>query len=683
MRLVYPWLSELVAVPADVETVAEQIALRGFEVAAVEHGPVPVIDFEITANRPDCLSHVGLAREASAIWGLPLQLPDTRTIEGRAAEADESIDIDLEAPDLCPRYCARVFDVKVGPSPEWLRERLEAAGVRPISNVVDVTNYVMLEIGQPLHAFDLRQIGGRRIVIRRARSGERMRTLDDVERTLDPDMLVIADAGRAAAVAGVMGGEDSEISAGTTRIVLESAYFLPSSVRRTSKRLGLKTEASSRFERGGDVNAPPAGIARAAVLFARIGAGAPVGDLIDRYPTPRAAVQIPLRAARIARVLGQEMPEEDVPRFLEPLGFAVEPASGSEPGWLVTAPTFRVDVTREVDLIEEVGRHHGFDRLPARFPALTAPQRPPDARVGRDRMVRHALTAAGFSESMTFAFIERAAALPFCDPGVEPAAIANPLSEKFAVLRPSLLAGLTDSCAHNRRRGRKDVQLFETGSVFTAAGEGRAAAIVWCGAAALPHWSSPARSVDFFDVKGVVELLCDALAVKTGGLEFTACTRTFLVRGRAADVRSGEIHLGTAGQLAPAIATARGFPEGEEIYVAEIDLDALTTAASKEPLRAESLPRFPSIVRDVSVLVDETLPAAAVRGTIRSSAPATLVSVAEFDRYQGKGVPAGRVSLSLRLTFRDPDRTLTDEDAQHATERIVQALRAQHGAEQR
>jgi phenylalanyl-tRNA synthetase beta chain len=680
---VYPWLSELVAVPADVEHVAEQIALRGFEVAAVEHVPVPVIDFEITANRPDCLSHVGLAREASAIWGLPLQPPDTRTIEGRAAGADESIDIDLEAPDLCPRYCARVFDVEVGPSPDWLRERLEAAGVRPINNVVDVTNYVMLEIGQPMHAFDLRQIGGRRIVIRRARRGERMRTLDDVERTLDTDMLVIADAGRAAAVAGVMGGEDSEISDGTTRIVLESAYFLPSSVRRTSKRLGLKTEASSRFERGGDVNAPPAGIARAAALFARLGAGTPVGDLIDRYPSARSPVRIPLRAARIARVLGQEVPTEDVPRFLEPLGFAVEPSGVSEPGWLVTVPTFRVDVTREVDLIEEVGRHFGFDRLPARFPALTAPQRPPDTRVGRDRMVRHALTAAGFSESMTFAFIERAAALPFCDAGVEPAAIANPLSEKFAVLRPSLLAGLTDSCAHNRRRGRKDVQLFETGSVFTSTGEGRAAAIVWCGAAALPHWSSPARSVDFFDVKGAVELLCDALAVKSGGLEFTACTRTFLVRGRSADVRSGEIPVGTAGQLVPAIAAARGFPEAEEIYVAEIDLDALTAAAVKEPLRAESLPRFPSIVRDVSVLVDEALPAAAVRGTIRSSAPATLVSVAEFDRYQGKGVPAGRVSLSLRLTFRDPDRTLTDEDAQHATDRIVQALRAQHGAEQR
>ncbi len=683
MRLVFPWLSELVAVPADVERVATEIGLRGFEVAAVEHGRMPVIDFDITANRPDCLNHVGLAREASAIWGLPLRAPDVHDVVARTAGPDESVRVDLEAADLCPRYCAQVFAVQVGSSPQWLRDRLEAAGVRPINNVVDVTNYVMLEMGQPMHAFDLRHIAGRRIVIRRAGDAERMRTLDDIERTLAPDMLVIADGDRAVAIAGVMGGQNSEISGDTRMIVLESAYFHPASVRLTSKRLGLKTEASSRFERGGDVNAAPLGIARAAVLLTEIGAGSPVGAPIDCYPAPRASVQIPLRAARIARVLGQEVPVEDVPRYLEPLGFSVQPAGGPEPGWIVTVPTFRVDVLREADLIEEVGRHYGFDRLPTRFPALAEPQGAPDVRVGRDRTVRMALTAAGFSESMTFAFIEKQAALPFCDPGAEPVAIANPLSEKFAVLRPSLLAGLTDSCAHNRRRGRKDVRLFETGSLFTTAGEGRAAAIAWCGAAADAHWSSSARPVDFFDVKGAVELLCAALELPSAALEFAASRRPYLVPGRAADIRHGEAHLGVVGQLVPAIAEARGFPAGEPIYVAEIDLDAVAGAASTEPLRAEPLPRFPSIVRDLSILVDEALPAAAVRGTIRSSAPSTLISIVEFDRYQGKGVPAGRVSLSYRLTFRNPERTLTDDDAQQATDRIVQALRAEHGAEQR
>ncbi|MEN3340019.1 MAG: phenylalanyl-tRNA synthetase beta chain, partial [Acidobacteriota bacterium] len=576
MRLVFPWLSELVAVPGDVETVAREIGLRGFEVAGVEHGPVPVIDFEVTANRPDCLNHVGLAREASAIWGLPLRDPDVHEIAGRSAAAEESVHVDLEAADLCPRYCAQVFAVQIGQSPAWLRDRLEAAGVRPINNIVDVTNYVMLEMGQPMHAFDLRQIAGRRLVVRRARESERMRTLDDVERRLGPDMLVIADADRAVAIAGVMGGQNSEISRDTRMIVLESAYFQPASVRLTSKRLALKTEASSRFERGGDIDAPPVGIARAAVLLSEIGAGSPVGALIDRYPVPRETVQIPLRSARIARVLGQEVPVADVPRYLVPLGFGVQPAGGPEPGWIVTVPTFRVDVAREADLIEEVGRHYGFDRLPTRFPSLAAPQGPPDARVNRDRTVRLALTAAGFSESMTFAFIERQAALPFCEPGAEPVAIANPLSEKFAVLRPSLLAGLTDSCAHNRRRGRKDVQVFETGSRFTPAGEGRAAAIAWCGAAGHPHWSSPVRPVDFFDAKGAVELLCAALDVPPVSLAFVPCTRGYLVPGRSADVRASDVHLGSIGQLAPAIAEARGFPAGEPIYVAELDLDAMT-----------------------------------------------------------------------------------------------------------
>jgi phenylalanyl-tRNA synthetase beta chain len=376
------------------------------------------------------------------------------------------------------------------------------------------------------------------------------------------------------------------------------------------------------------------------------------------------------------------VPEEDVPRLLEPLGFVVTRTdAAAETAWRVTVPTFRVDVSREVDLVEEVGRHYGFDRLPVRFPALTAPQEAPDPRIARDRLVRLALTSAGFSESMTFAFVEKHAALPFCEPGVEPVAIANPLSEKFAVLRPSLLAGLTDSCAHNRRRGRKDVRLFETGSRFTSAGEGRAAGLVWCGAASGLHWSGTGRNVDFFDVKGAVELICAAFGVHAP--DFVACDHAFLVPGRAAAVQAGGSPLGVVGQLSPRIAEARGFPAGEELYVAEIDTDALGSAPAGDGFTAESLPRFPSIVRDVSVLVDEALPAAAVRGTIRSAAPSTLESIAEFDRYHGKGVPEGRVSLSLRLTFRAPERTLTDAEAKDATDRIVYALREAHGAEQR
>jgi phenylalanyl-tRNA synthetase beta chain len=675
VRIVYPWLCDLVRVPGSPESIAHEIGLRGFEVASVEPGYNPVIDFEITANRPDCMSHVGIAREASVVYGLPMRPPDMTMPEAGPAEA---LSVTIEAPDLCPRYCAQVFEVSIAPSPQWLVDRLQAAGVRPISNIVDVTNYVMLELGQPMHAFDLERLAERSIVVRRARPGERMQTLDGIERALDPEMLMIADAARATAVGGVMGGLDSEIGATTRLIALESAYFHPASVRRTAKRLGLKTEASIRFERGGDVAAAPAGIARAAALLEAIGGGRPLGAMIDCYPSPKPQTIVTLRAARIGRLLGQEVPDADVTRILTGLGFAV--ADGAAASWQVTVPTFRVDVAREADLIEEVGRHYGFDQLPTSFPALSAAQAPPAPQIARDRLLRQILTAAGFSESATFAFIETDAALPFCEPGVEPAPIANPLSEKFAVLRPSLLPGLVDACAHNRRRERKDIRLFEAGSRFTRDGEGRAIACAWCGAADGPHWSTPGRAVDFFDAKGIVEELCEAVGVAA---EFRPSSSAFLVAGRAADVRAGDLTLGVVGKLQPAIAAARGFAAAEDVFVAELDLGALTMASPGADRLVDSLPRFPSIVRDISMLVDDTLPAATVRGTIRSSASSTLVSIVEFDRYQGKGVPDGRVSLSLRLTFRAPDRTLTDDEVQSATARIIEGLRVAHGAEQR
>jgi phenylalanyl-tRNA synthetase beta chain len=682
VRIVYPWLCDLVRVPGSPETIAEAISLRGFEVASIEPGDSPVIDFEITANRPDCLSHVGMAREASAIWGVPLEMPDATM---PAAGPAEKLDVTIESPDLCPRYCAQVFEIAVGPSPQWLVDRLAAAGVRSISNIVDVTNYVMLEIGQPMHAFDLERLAGRALVIRRARPGERLTTLDGVERALEPDMLVIADAERPSAIGGVMGGKDSEIGPATRFIALESAYFFPPSIRRTSKRLGLKTEAAIRFERGGDVEVPPIGIARAAALFEKLGAGRTRGPIIDRYPAPRPPVQVELRASRISRLLGQTVPAADVARILQPLGFILsESTRQNDRVWHVTVPSFRVDVTREVDLIEEVGRHYGFDRLPTTFPALTAPQPAPPASLSLERLVRQILTSAGFSESSTFAFVEKDAAVPFCEPGAEPSPIANPLSEKFAVLRPSLLPGLVDACAHNRRRERKDIQLFEAGSRFGSSGEGRAAAFVWSGAADGPHWSGPTRAVDFFDAKGGIEQICSAAGVQ---VEFAPGSAAFLVPGRAADV--GAVHNGThvrigvVGQILPAIVEARGMPASEEVFAGELDLKALGALGSGDDRLVDTLPRHPSIIRDISMLIDDTLPAAAVRGTIRSAAPSTLVSIAEFDRYQGKGVPDGRVSLSLRLTFRAADRTLTDEEAQAATERIVEALRATHNAERR
>jgi phenylalanyl-tRNA synthetase beta chain len=676
VRIVHAWLSELVEVPADVEAVAREIALRGFEVAGIESGSSAVIDFEVTANRPDCLSHLGFAREASVIWNTPLRSV-SRPPDDPAGGV--SVAIDVREPALCPRYCARAFDVRIAASPAWLAERLEAAGVRPINNIVDVTNYVMLEIGQPMHAFDLERLGGGRLVIRRAEPGEILRTLDGVQRTLSRDMLVIADEGRAVALAGVMGGADSEIDGRTTRMVLESATFHAPSVRQTSRRLGLKTEASTRFERGADIAAPPAGIARAAALFERIGAGRAAGPLVDIFPAPGTSQQIVLRADRIARLLGQPVAPAEVARILTPLGFGVETR---DEAWTVTVPTHRIDVAREADLIEEVGRHVGFDRIPPTFPALDRAQPPPARAIVRERVLRQTLTACGFSEAMTFAFLERDAALPFCPPGTEPNAIANPLSEKYAVLRPSLLPGLVDACAHNRRRAIKDIRLFEIGSRFLpGAAEDRAAAFAWCGAAEPSHWSGSGRSVDFFDASGIVERIAELFGLP---IEMVPAERPHLVGGRTAEVRiAGASPLGILGQLAPLLADHRGFPAAEDVYVAEFDLSRLFSGAAGDDLRAEPLPRHPAVVRDLSILVPDVLPAATVRGTIRSSGPPTLVSIVEFDRYSGKGVPQEQISLSLRLTFRAPDRTLTDDEVQAAMESIVVALREAHGAEQR
>jgi len=703
VKLPYQWLTELVKVPAGVEDVARALGLRGFEVASVENGRQPVIDFEITANRPDCLNVLGLAREASAAYGVPLQLPD-RTMP--PAGQPQPIDIVIEDAELCPRYCAQVFEVRsTGRSPEWMQERLEAAGVRSISAIVDVTNYVMLEMGQPTHAFDYAALAGRALRIRRARAGETLRTLDGVDRDLQPDMLVIADGERAQAVGGVMGGAPSEIGSNTRLMVLESAYFQPASVRRTSKRLGLKTEASTRFERGADVNAAPIAIARAAALLQQIGAAQPLGPMIDKYPAPQPSLTLTLRSSRIARVLGTPVADWDVPGRLEPLGFTLSDVGrrASETEWSVAIPSFRVDVLREIDLIEEIARHDGYVGLPATFPELDAAQEPPDARTLRDRRLRQVLTACGLSEAMTFAFIEAAAAAPFAaadhakkqaadsaDNAKQHAAdhaddaelvrVQNPLSEKFAVLRPSLLPGLVDAAAHNRRREHADVRLFETGTRFCPTGERRSVAAVWAGAGAKSHWSSADRPADFYDVKGVVEAIGRTFGL---WLEFEPVEVSYMVPGRAAVVVSHPKALGFIGQLDPAIAEARGVPAGDVVWAFELEADLLPSADVVDGLRTESLPRFPSVVRDLSVLVDSTLPAAAVRGTIRSSAPATLVAITEFDRYRGKGIPEGRVSLSLRLTFRSPERTLTDSEVDQAMDAVVRTLANAHGATRR
>jgi phenylalanyl-tRNA synthetase beta chain len=676
VKLPISWLREFVDVPADARQVAARLAACGFDVASIEQD---VLDVEIWANRPDCLSVYGLAREAATAFGLPLKAIDADAPAAAPAPPAPS-PIPVSIGDAgCGRYALAQAEVTVGPSPAAIADRLMAAGVRPINNVVDVTNYVMLEMGHPMHAFDAAKLSGPEIRVRRARAGEPLTTLDGQQRRLDETMLVIADHERAVAIAGVMGGAASEVSGATTRVVIESAWFQPASVRATSRKLGLKTEASIRFERGADPTAPVRALARALAILARVGAGRGLGPVVDVYPRPAPARTVTLRRARLARLLGTTTPDDQVQRILKSLGFEVTPVDG---GWSVEAPAFRVDIAREADLIEEIGRHRGFDGVPATFPALRSAPRPTDPALLRERGLRALLGGAGLQEAATFTFIEQAAAAPFVPPGGELVAIANPLSEKFTVLRPSLLPGLLDALIYNRRRESSDVRLFEIGSVFGAGPERTSAGWVLTGARHA-HWSGGRDSVDVFDAKGVAELVAEAFGL--GLRAERADDLDWFVPGRSArlfaDGRPDAV--GAVGQIRPALVVARGLGAAEAVVggvLSLADLEAAAHAGAGSSRVIAPLPRHPSVVRDLSVIIDAGLPAADVRGTIRAHAPATLVAVREFDRYQGKGVPDGKLSLSLRLTFRDPDRTLTDRDVQQAADAIVAALAREHGA---
>ncbi len=663
MRLPLGWLREFVDVPDEAATVADRFGACGF---AVEEVADQVIDLEITANRPDCLGVLGLAREASTAFDLDLRAPP---IDDAVLAPTGPAGIKVSIADAgCGRYALAVADVMVGPSPDWLADRLRAAGVRPINNVVDVTNFVMLELGHPLHAFDAARLRGPEIRVRRARAGEAIVTIDGERRTLDDTMLVIADREQPVAVAGVMGGAESEVSETTSRVALESAWFLPGSVRATSRKLGLKTEAAARFERGADPAMPIVALRRALTLLQEIGAGRLVGGVTDIAPRPPEGRAVGLRRERLARVLGAPVPDGDVLRIFRRLGFRIHETAD---GWRLDVPSFRVDVSREADLIEEIGRHWGFDRIPPTLPALDAWPPPPLPALTRDRTVRRLLCGAGLQEAMTFTFIERASATPFAAED-EIVALKNPLSEKFAVLRPSLVPGLLDSLMYNRHRQAADIRLFELGATFSrSGGERRAAGWVLAGSRGA-HWSAAEGPLTFSDTKGIAELLTGAFRVPMTARAADDCS--WLTPGQAAQLSTdaGQV-VGWIGRLA----ATRGI--GDTVYAGEMDLDVLTRASSG-PLPIDPLPRHPSIVRDISIVIDERLPAATVRGTIRSAAPATLVAVAEFDRYQGTGVPAGHVSLSLRLTFQDAARTLTDAEAHAAVDAIVAALRREHGA---
>ncbi len=619
-----------------------------------------MLDVDVTTNRVDGMNVYGVAREVAVIYGLPLR-PLELSFTEKGAPASEAFDVAIEAPDLCPRFCGRVLDVRIGPSPAWLRDRLEQVGVRPISNVVDLTNYVMLEMGHPSHAFDLTRIPRGKLLVRWAREGERLRTLDGVERTLHPKVGVVAGVEGPLALAGIMGGASSEVSEETRTVALEAAFWEPLAIRRAARSLGMHTEASHRFERGADPEGTVAATARIAHLLEKVGAGTTRPGLIDRITAKPSRRVVSLRPARVRAVLGVDVPREKTEAILRGLGFAV---SSADPGMTrLEVPTWRGDVAREDDVVEEVGRHNGLDKIPSSLPpaATVGGLRP--AQAG-ERAVRDALVGAGCTEVINYSFEGGT--------GEAAVALANPLAEDQAVLRTSLVPGLLRSLDENRRQGRRDVALFEVGRVFLPGNhrprEESHLALFLAGSAQKRHWSEKPRAVDFYDLKGILEGLLDRLGRGPLELARPGEPRSFLHPGQSGDIVRGGRTIGYLGGLRP-----DSRPDRENVYVAELDL-----AWASEPMpleRFRPLPRFPGVDRDLSIVVDAGVPATEVERRIRASAGPSLAGVTVTDRYDRPPVPAGKVSLLLSLRYEDRERTLTGEEVQASVDKVIRELR--------
>ncbi|HEX6183596.1 MAG TPA: phenylalanine--tRNA ligase subunit beta [Pyrinomonadaceae bacterium] len=699
MDISYEWLGELVETGLTPRELAERLTMAGLAVDAVkEEDGDSVLEIDLTSNRPDCLSHLGVAREAAALTGAHVRVPDL-TAKSVGGRAEESTSVVIEDADLCPRYAARVVrGVKIGPSPGWLVRRLQAIGQRPINNVADITNFVMHEVGQPLHAFDLAKLAEQRIVVRRARAGEKLKTLDGAVRELDAEMLVIADATRPVAVAGVMGGEETEISDSTTDVLIESAYFAPQSVRRTSKALGLQTEASYRFERGVDYEGVRRAQDRCVALICELAGGVATVDAVDEYPKRIEQATVTLRPRRVRELTGPDIPVSECVRILNALGFERKDTAqgdGGEERLAFVVPTWRTDVSIEEDLVEEVARVYGYEKIEESLPPSPVTG---EYLVGdrRRRAARQVLTATGFDEAVSFSFIDESNALDESGasrfesvPGLQKVegafvTVSNPIIEGARLMRPSLLPGLLEAMRHNFNHGTRDVRLFETGRVFAAGGgeEGRpteveSLALVLTGEA-LEEGRAAGRAADFFDLKGALEAASDAMRV--GGLSFAPGSVRHLREGQAARVELNGVEVGTLGRLSEEAAARYKFRQ--PVYVAEVSLTALLTSGER-PARYTPLPRYPGVARDVSLVAGRSVTFGELRGAVLALGLEECRGVKLVDVYEGASLPEGKRSLTLRVEYRADDRTLRDEEVDQMHARVVAALEEGFGAQLR
>jgi phenylalanyl-tRNA synthetase beta chain len=682
-----------------------------------------VFDLEITPNRADWNSVIGIAREIAAVTGNKLKMPNVS--EGGAPRRPDSeanlgargtrpsektaelVSVRLDDPDLCPRYTARVVKgVKIGPSPDWLKSTLEKVGIRSINNVVDVTNYVMLEIGQPLHAFDYHLISRSRvcenadgpknppshdggykptIVVRRAKAGEEFITLDGQKHKLGTENLLIADEQKGIALAGVMGGQNSEIKDNTVDVLIESAYFSPTNIRRTSKTLGLRTDASYRFERGADIDINDWAGARCAQLILETAGGQLAEGLVDAYPKPVEPKQITLRHHKVNELLGIELRPEEIEFYLGQLGLKTaghkaRPVGANAAPEPVTfqIPTFRVDLKREVDLIEEVARLHGVDKIPSTPPRGAIGANAFDATHDVLAEARRILSGLGLNEAQGQTLVS---GVECRVSSAETVALANPLSSDMDVLRPSLLPGLIHSLRHNLSRKNYDVALFEVGRVFKVRQAGspsyaeeRRVAIALTGQRALPFWSGSERDAKFdaCDLKGVLEEFFEQFGLR--GITFTRQAKSTALFLESAVILQGKNQVGEFGQLSPVL--AKKYDLRDAVPLAELNLDLLL--ARRNPAKSfKPLPAFPAIRRDVAMIVPEATTHDAVLQVVKQTKPANLEAVELFDVFRGKNVPEGQKSLAYAFTYRAADKTLTDAEATAAHTKIVEAFKTQ------
>lgn len=667
-----------------------RLSMAGTSVDSVEETAAgPVLDAEITINRPDLLSHLGIAREVAALYRRDLKSVQPKLKESQEPAA-KAARVEIEASDLCRRYTARILrGVKVQPSPEWLRQRLEALGQSSINNVVDATNYVMLELGQPLHAFDLEKIAEKRIVVRRARVGETMRTLDGMERKLSKDMCLICDARGPVAIGGVMGGAESEISFATKNLLIESAWFDPISTRQTSKVLGLRTEASLRFERGADIEMAAFASKRAAELIQQLAGGDVLAGLIDVYPRPEVARKIELSRKELLRVMGADVPDREIEEILAALGFApvrVDANRGSAGSlvatWACTAPPWRGDVTREIDLIEEVARLYGYEKFPPRLPAakLPASQLP---RANEEKRLRERLVALGYEEIIAIPLVDPERDAIFRTEDKTAAQIGNPLSEDASVMRTSGAISMVTALEWNLNHAQKNVRLFEFGKAYEVRNgkpmETRTLTLGATGEAREQSIHEAAREFSFADLKGDI----DEIFVLAGGAQWEPAQKAWLANGRGAQLSlraNGRETIGTAGQLSRAV--AQRFKLRQEVYVAEMQLEPLLEAIVQRSasMQYEPLPRFPSVERDFSLVLADAMTFAKVEETVRALAIPELRRVEAVDLFRGGQIPAGKYSLLLRVTFQNDQATLTESQLTDFSGRIASALAEKLGA---